>query len=95
MFDTVRDEKVWVFRPLQSYDIFNDNDINLALIEEILELLENPFILQDGLFFEIRQFKESLPRMRQEAFMKLARFEQSRGTQLQYKIAPCYLIDHF
>lgn len=79
MFDTVRDEKVWVFRPLQSYDIFNDNDINLALIEEILDMLENQSIMNDGLFFEIKQFKDSLPRMRQEAFLKLARYEQSRG----------------
>jgi hypothetical protein len=79
MFDTVRDEKVWVFRPLQSYDIFNDNDINLTLIEEILDLLEHETIINDGLFFEIRRFKDSLPRMRQEAFMKLARYEQARG----------------
>ena len=79
MYDSHREEKIWVYRPMQSYEIFHDNDINIAIIEEILELLENASVMQEGLFFETSTYSGNLTRMKQETFMKLSRYEQASG----------------
>lgn len=79
MYDSHREDKIWVYRPMQSYEIFHDNDINLAIMEEILELLENNSVMQEGLFFEASHFHGNLLRLKQEAFMKVLRYEHALG----------------
>jgi hypothetical protein len=70
-----------VFRPLHSYEVFNDGDINLKLIEAVLDMLENPNVVADELVFEFNPTKESLSVMRQQAFRKLAQIEQNQGME--------------
>ena len=79
MYDSHREEKIWVYRPMQSFEIFHDNDINIAIMEEILELLENTSVMTEGLFFELSHFHGNLLRLKQESMLKLLRYEAILG----------------